>query len=339
MTDKQILKIQKIGFQWEMEDPFLFCAHHQDHYPAGNDQQGPKVSLAGRRMGQDFSSKDGFSMYHGETVPGFPVHPHRGFETVTVVLQGLVDHYDSKGSEGRYGNGDVQWLTTGSGCQHAEMFPLVHQDKENPLELFQIWLNLPAKDKFKDPSYKMLWSEDIPEITMTGINGKKSTVRLIAGSMNGVDSVSPCPSSWAMDKNNGVGIFLIHMAPEAVLTLPKGSNTLLRNLYFYLGDEAIQIDNQEIQSSNRIKLSGKEEIEITNGGKDSYLLLLEGEPIQEPVAQYGPFVMNTEKEIHEAMRDYQSTQFGGWPWNQPDPVHERSCGRFAKYIDGTVDKK
>ena len=138
MDNKLITNIKKLGFTWETMDPFLFCVHHLDNYPKGNDQLGPDVSLSGRNLGQDFTTKDGFRMYHGETVPGFPAHPHRGFETVTVVLKGLIDHSDSHGAAGRYGNGDVQWMTAGSGLQHAEMFPLLNQNGDNPLELFQI---------------------------------------------------------------------------------------------------------------------------------------------------------------------------------------------------------
>ena len=328
MSAKKILKIQEVGFQLETEDPFLITMYHKDAYPAGNDQQGPNVSLDGRNLGEDFTLRDGFRMYHGKTVPGFPAHPHRGFETVTVVLEGFVDHFDSKGSSGRYGNGDVQWLTTGSGCQHTEMFPLVHQDKANPLELFQIWLNLPAKDKFADPEYKMLWAEDIPEIESVSSNGKKTTVRLIAGSMQGKDSLEPSNASWARDKKHHMGIHLIHMEPEASLSLASISGTLNRNLYFYEGD-MIEIDDIAIPSSHRIKLAGDQDITITNGSKDSYILLLEGEPIQEPVAQYGPFVMNTEQEIRETFREFQRTQFGGWSWGRTDPVHERNAGRFA----------
>lgn len=339
MSGKKILKIQKLGFPWEMDNPFLFCAHHNDAYPKGNKEQGLDLPLKGRTIGSDFSGKDGFSMYHGETVPGFPAHPHRGFETVTIVLKGLVDHFDSKGSKGRYGNGDVQWLTTGGGCQHSEMFPLVNQDKDNPAELFQIWLNLPHKDKFAEPDFKMLWSEDIPEIKITGPNNSISTVKLISGSMQGTESLPPCPSSWANDKKNNVGIFMINMEPEASISIPAVSDTLTRNIYFYEGNGDIQIEGEHISASNRVKLAGNEEITIINGNEVSYLLLLEGEPIMEPVVQYGPFVMSSEEEIREAFADYRKTEFGGWPWERFDPVNSITSGRFAQYADGTTEAR
>ncbi|MFZ4549898.1 MAG: pirin family protein [Bacteroidales bacterium] len=335
----KIQKIQKIGFQWEMEDPFLFCAHHKDNFPIGDKNQAVRIPLNGRNIGSDFSGRDGFSMYHGETVPGFPMHPHRGFETVTIVLKGLVDHFDSYGSSGRYGNGDVQWLTTGRGCQHSEMFPLVDQENGKTAELFQIWLNLPAKDKFADPAYKMLWSEDIPLIQIASKDNNCTKIRLISGRMFGAESLSPCPFSWANNPENNVGIFLIRLEPEAELTLHAVSKTILRNLYFYEGNDVIKIEDKAIQSSNRIKLSGSDEIVITNGKSESFLLLLEGEPIGETVAQYGPFVMNTEKEIRDAFTDYRNTQFGGWPWDRTDPVHERNVGRIARYADGTIETR
>ena len=126
-----ILGIKPLGFQWETADPFLYCVHHEDKFPNGNELMGPESSnFKGRHMGDDFIIKDGFRMYHGQTVPGFPGHPHRGFETITVVRKGLVDHADSLGAAGRYGDGDVQWMTAGKGVQHSEMFPLIKQDEE-----------------------------------------------------------------------------------------------------------------------------------------------------------------------------------------------------------------
>lgn len=334
MPGKTILKIQKIDFQWEMENPFLFCAHHKDAYPKGNAEQGVGVTLAGRNIGSDFSRLNGFSMYHGEAVPGFPVHPHRGFETVTIVLEGFVDHFDSKGSAGRYGNGDVQWLTTGAGCQHAEMFPLVNQDRDNPLELFQIWLNLPAKDKFTEPDYKMLWAEEIPVVETRDEKGAKTTVRLISGRLQDRMSLESCKASWAYDASNHVGIYLIRMEAGASFSMPAVSATLVRNLYYYQGSAPIEILGMRIEAKNRIKLNGNEMVTVCNGPAVSELLLLEGEPIQEPVAHYGPFVMNTQKEIQEAFNDYHKTGFGGWPWDRPDPVHPRETGRFARHADG-----
>lgn len=147
MENSGINKIEKLSFPWQTQDPFLFCVHHEDLYPKGNKELGPATSLEGRMIGQDFTIKDGWRMYHGSKVPGFPAHPHCGFETVTAVRKGLVDHSDSLGAAGRFGNGDVQWMTAGKGVQHSEMFPLLKEDEENPLELFQIWLNLPRASK------------------------------------------------------------------------------------------------------------------------------------------------------------------------------------------------
>ena len=148
-----LFSVFPLAFQWQTADPFLFCVHHEDFYPHGNEAMGPHGPLTGRNIGQDFTPKDGWRMYHGEKVPGFPNHPHRGFETVTVVRRGFVDHSDSMGAAGRYGSGDVQWMTAGAGVQHAEMFPLIESGKENTLELFQIWLNLPAASKMVQPHF------------------------------------------------------------------------------------------------------------------------------------------------------------------------------------------
>ena len=111
MNNSAVLRRFPLDFVWATLDPFLFRVHHVDHYPAGNGRFGPQASLKGRSIGADFSGKDGWSLYHGDTVPGFPAHPHRGFETVTIMRSGFVDHADSLGAAARYGNGDVQWLT------------------------------------------------------------------------------------------------------------------------------------------------------------------------------------------------------------------------------------
>ena len=338
MTQNPIMKVQKIDFHWEMENPFLFCAHHKDDFPPGNKNQGVDAShFVGRNMGSDFTIKEGFRMYHGEEVPGFPVHPHRGFETVTIVTEGFVDHFDSLGAYGRYGQGDVQWMTAGKGCQHAEMFPLINEDSPNPTQLFQVWLNLPKKDKFVAPAYKMLWHEDIPVVETVDTNGRKVRATVIAGQWQGVAAVEPAPNSWAANHANKVGMFLIHMEAGSTCTLPAVSATANRNIYYYLGG-SLQIAEQEVMGSNRIKVDAGQEITLKNGNTNSYLLLLEGEPINEPVIKHGPFVMNSIQEIRDAFADYQRTQFGGWPYEQEIPVNPRNSGRFAHYANGTEER-
>ena len=118
---------------WYTMDPFLFCVHHLDHYPSAKADMSPNASLRGRDIGRDFSGKDGWSMYHGRRVPGFPRHPHRGFETITIARQGYIDHSDSMGAKARFGTGDVQWMTAGRGVVHSEMFPLLQQEQDKSL--------------------------------------------------------------------------------------------------------------------------------------------------------------------------------------------------------------
>src|SRR5262249_42662890 len=156
-VEPTVVQTVPLDFRWPTVDPFLFCVHHLDAYPAGNAALGPDASLAGRQLGQDFEGVDGWRMYHGQGVPGFPQHPHRGFDTVTDVRRATIDHADSIGAAARYGEGDVQWLTAGRGVVHSETFPLLDQGGPNPLELFQIWLNLPAADKMAEPHFTMLW--------------------------------------------------------------------------------------------------------------------------------------------------------------------------------------
>jgi redox-sensitive bicupin YhaK (pirin superfamily) len=225
-------------------------------------------------------------------------------------------------------------MTAGSGMQHAEMFPLVHDQQDNTLHLFQIWLNLPRKDKFVDPHYKMLWHEEIPKLTY-GEGNHISEVTVIAGEYDGHMALEPAPDSWAADPDHHVDILLIKMAPNSELSFPSKSETMIRNLYYYQG-EGISINDEPIQVGQCLQIENVD-ITIQNGEVESYLLLLQGEPIGEPVVQYGPFVMNSEKEIQEAYMDYQKTRFGGWPWDRPDPVNERQVGRRASYADATVE--
>jgi len=338
MNNDIISNLKPLGFMWEVSNPFLFCAHHDDHYPAGNDEMGPPAeSLKGRDIGQDFTIKDGWRMYHGETIPGFPVHPHRGFETVTIVLKGIVDHSDSHGQAGRYGMGDVQWMTAGSGLQHSEMFPLLNKDGDNPLELFQVWLNLPKAKKFAEPHFKMLWHEDIPVYKVKDENGKLVEVTVIAGKIGNVAALAPAPDSWAADPENQVAIWIIKMESGAQWTLPNADTNIKRTLYFYDGD-SLKIGNNNTPSKHSFEVQASIDLTIENGSSESYLFLLQGKPINEPVVQYGPFVMNTEEEIRQAFSDYRATNFGGWPWPRRDNVHPRTKGRFAKYLDGTVER-
>jgi len=334
--EKSVINISPLGFPWKTQDPFLFCVYHADDYPKGNERLGPAASLAGRNLGQDFVIKDGWRMYHGHTVPGFPAHPHRGFETVTIVRKGMVDHSDSLGATARFGDGDVQWLTSGKGLQHAEMFPLLKQEEKNPLELFQLWLNLPKASKFVEPHFKMLWGETIPTINLKDETGKKITIELTAGTINDLKAPAPTPDSWAANPDNEVIICTIQLEANAAWTMPVATDGVTRSLYFYEGEQ-IHIEGQDIPLNHCIELNATQSTIVKNGTKKGHLFLLQGRPIQEPVVQHGPFVMNSQKEIMEAFQDYQRTQFGGWPWNSPAPVHERSQGRFAKHIDGKVE--
>lgn len=332
--DDVVQAVVPLGFPWPTLDPFLACIHHDDAYPAGDEKMAPpKASLKGRNLGQDFDPKNAWRMYHGEVVPGFPQHPHRGFETVTVVRKGLLDHSDSMGAAARYGNGDVQWLTTGKGVLHAEMFPLLKSDAPNPLDLFQLWLNLPASDKLCEPHFKMLWHEDIPVVHEDGVD-----VTVIAGAFRATQPVSPAPKSWAARPEADVAIWTIEMKPGASLTLPTAKPGSLRILYFHVG-QTITVAGQKIDVRHAIQVRGDVEVVVDNGAAAASLLVLQGRPIGEPVAQHGPFVMNTAREIEQAFRDYQATQFGGWPWPRDDQVHDRNEGRFARHHTGVVEKK
>ncbi len=337
MSDDELIRgLAPLGFQWPAADPFLFCVHHDDRYPAGNDALGPAASLSGRTLGQDFEGKDGWRMYHGRTVPGFPSHPHRGFETVTIVRDGFIDHSDSLGATARFGRGDVQWLTAGRGIVHCEMFPLVARDRDNPLELFQIWLNLPRADKMVEPHFTMLWREKIPTAIERDADGRTTEINVVAGDLAATHAPAAPPSSWAARAAADVAIWTIKMAPGARWTLPPAAAGVNRTLYFFRG-RALSIAGRAVAPKHAITLAPDREAPLENGSDEAELLLLQGRPIAEPVTAYGPFVMNSRAEIQQAILDYQRTQFGGWPFASDDPVHPREQPRFARHADGRVE--
>ncbi len=338
MSDEPILDVRPLGFPWQTDDPFLFCVHHRDAYPKGNGSLGPAASLAGRRLGQDFEGKDGWSMYHGESVPGFPQHPHRGFETVTIVRQGLVDHSDSLGATARFGGGDVQWLTAGEGIVHCEMFPLVHDEEPNPLELFQIWLNLPAEDKLVAPHFTMLWNEELPRVTTKDRGGRSVAARVVAGTLAGETPPPPPPRSWASRADTHVAIWTIEMEPEATWTLPAAERALNRTLYFFRG-ASLRVGTRTFREHSAVRVRSDVPIELVAGEDPTEILVLQGRPIAQPVMQYGPFVMSSRAEIQKAFADYERTRFGGWPFPSNAPTHPKDEPRFAKHADGRDERR
>jgi quercetin 2,3-dioxygenase len=320
-----------LEFLWQTSDPFLFCAYHKDKFPKGNDDLGPVSGIEDRQIGSDFVVKDGYRMYHGEKVPGFPGHPHRGFETVTIVREGAVDHADSLGAAGRYGAGDVQWMTAGKGIQHSEMFPLLSDENENPLELFQVWLNLPKANKFAEPHFKMLWNGERSQV-----KGDGYSVDVVAGNFEDKTGPTPPPDSWANNPENSVAIWVLNIDSNKKMTLPKAVAGLNRTLYFYQGDQ-LKLGDTGTVVNKGFELDSALELTVENTGKPAQLLLLQGKPIDEPVVKHGPFVMNTREEIVQAITDYQRDQYGGWPWDTGEVVHDKSKDRFALHPDGQIE--
>ena len=294
--------------------------------------------LSGRNIGSDFNIKDGYRMYHGSKVPGFPYHPHRGFETITINKEGMVDHSDSLGAAGRFGAGEVQWMTAGKGILHSEMFPLLQTDQANPLEIFQVWLNLPKANKFVEPHFKMLWQDMVPIQTEIDSGGRSVKVDVIAGDYKGIKAAPPTPDSWAADPSHEVAILTIELDAEAEWQMPPASDKVNRTFYYYRGNQ-LNIEDTSIAANHLFEVDPTKALLFKNGSQKSYLLMLQGQAINEPVAQHGPFVMNTQQEIQEAFAEYRQTQFGGWPWPMQEQVHPREKGRFALHADGTEELK
>ena len=317
-----IQSVDKLSFPFTPPSPFLFLVYHKDAYPAGNDKcEAPRTG-----DGMDFNPNADYRMYHGTKIPGFPQHPHRGFETLTATIEGYVDHTDSEGNGGRYGGGDNQWMTAGRGICHAEMFPLINSKGSNHLRFFQIWLNLPARSKMADPFFTMHWRENIPKW-----QSDEAEVTIWAGSLDGIQPLAPPPHSWAADEANEVAVWLIKIQPHGSFKLLPaiGGSEINRQLYWVEGKDLV-INKSKVSMHAALTLDASETALLRNRENTvSEVLLLQGRPIAEPVAKHGPFVMNTQQEIQTAFADYRRTQFGGWPWPRDDMVFPADKGRFA----------
>ncbi len=225
---------------------------------------------------------------------GFPDHPHRGFETVTYMIAGRLRHKDSAGHEGLLSNGGVQWMTAGRGVIHSEM----PEQEQGVMEGFQLWLNLPAKDKLCEPWYRDIQSAEIPEFTTdSGVQ-----VRVIAGESHGVHG--------AMQREGTQPLYLdLNLPPGASFSQPLPTG---HNAFVYVYREAVSIAGTEISVRNMAILRNDEAsdgVTITapaGNAAPARALLIAGRPLKEPIAQYGPFVMNTQEQIFEAVRDFQA---------------------------------
>lgn len=342
-------------------DPFLFCVYHKDNYPPGPINKTMEAPYPGN--GNDFDPNAPYRMYHGQKIPGFPQHPHRGFETITATIEGIVDHADSVGNAGRYGQGDVQWMTAGKGVVHGEMFPLVNIDGPNDTRFFQIWLNLPKKDKMVDPSFAMFWANDVPKFSSA--DGKASVTSWFGDyflednlnytydassdscSSDGADRDATCkasgekkkqnvppPNSWASDPENDVAVLHITLESGGSLLLPKSKKSRInRSLYLVEGyNHGVHVGDEQIHKKVVLEMDSSKDVELRlpeSASGPCEFLLLQGRPIDEPVAQHGPFVMNTWAEISQTFDDYGRTKFGGWPWPSDEMVFPQEKGRFA----------
>jgi quercetin 2,3-dioxygenase len=224
----------------------------------------------------------------GDYIGGFPDHPHRGFETVTYMLAGRMRHRDSAGNEGLLEPGGVQWMTAGRGVIHSEM----PEQAEGRMEGFQLWLNLPANDKLREPGYRDIPSGDIPEVRRPGVR-----LRVIAGEADGV--------SGAVRRERTEPLYLdAHLEPGAAVeqAIPAGHNAFV---YVYRG--AVEIAGSAVPTGRMAilrNLAAADGVALKAGPDGARAILLAGAPLNEPIAQYGPFVMNTNDQIFQAVEDY-----------------------------------
>jgi len=231
-------------------------------------------------------------------------------------------------------------MTAGAGIQHAEMFPLLDDERGNTLELFQIWMNLPAADKMVDAHFTMLWDHDVPRHVVTaGPDEPVVTVTVIAGRLGDEQPPAPPPASYAAKPDADVALWHLSFDAGSSWTMPRAAEGTARVLYVFEGD-GIRIDagagTEDVDGSTGAVVDATRHLVISSVGPTE-MLVMQGRPIDEPVAQQGPFVMNTDAEIRQAFSDYRETQFGGWPWDVPDPTHGHDDTRFARHANGRVE--
>lgn len=228
---------------------------------------------------------------------GVGQHPHRGFETVTIVYKGELEHRDSTGSGGKIGAGDVQWMTAASGILHEEFHSEGFAKSGGTLEMVQLWVNLPARDKMADPGYQTLLDADIPSIALKNNAGR---LRLIAGEFDGqtgpARTFTPI-DVWDLRLNGGQALTLdLHEGRNTALVILRGT---------------VQVNGLESVGEGQLVLFERQGDQLSlQASADAVVLLLSGEPIDEPIVGHGPFVMNSEQEIHQAFADFQSGRFG-----------------------------
>jgi quercetin 2,3-dioxygenase len=239
-----------------------------------------------------------FDFPAAEKPRGVGWHPHRGFETVTVVLDGEVEHEDTAGHGGRIGRGDVQWMTAGSGLLHKEMHSAEFTRRGGRFHALQLWVNLPAKSKLSPPKYQTLLARDIPSVNLTG----GAALRVIAGEYRGAKG--PARTFTPVD------LFELRVPAggDADLALRQGFSAGL-----YVVEGAVTVNRETAQAGELLVLDRAGSDVAIEASADALVFVMSGEPIDEPVAGYGPFVMNTRQELEKAFADYHAGRMGRIP--------------------------
>ena len=188
-----------------------------------------------------------------------------------------------------------------------------------------------------EPNFQMFWKEQIPTVNVKDKLGITSSIELISGKFEGIDALEAPPNSWAKNSNNHFAVWIIHLKSKGSFMLPKTIKGINRSIYV-LKNTNIELNEYSISPNSMIELFSEKNVNLFNHGNNTRILMLQGRPINEPVEKYGPFVMNTRSEIEEAFYDYSRTGFGGWKWPNSGPIHGQYNGRFAKLINGDIER-